>query len=170
MRDTDLNHLHPTFRELLRGLQAKLAAENIPLLLFEGARTPARQAALYAQGRTTPGKIVTRAAAWESFHQYGFAADFVFWTAAGGWSWSEPKPGMWSRYAELAKTTGLRQLSFEQPHVELPLSLADLRAGKWPDPRDTGAGWLSWLETQIEAFPDGAPPHPGVSMRPALST
>ena len=40
-------------------------------------RTFAEQAALYAQGRTAPGKIVTNAPAGLSIHNYGLAFDIV---------------------------------------------------------------------------------------------
>jgi peptidoglycan LD-endopeptidase CwlK len=41
-------------------------------------RTFAEQAALYAQGRTKPGPVVTDAAEGLSFHNYGLAIDVVF--------------------------------------------------------------------------------------------
>ena len=41
----------------------------------EVLRSAKRQDELYAQGRSKPGKIVTNAKAWESFHQYGLALD-----------------------------------------------------------------------------------------------
>lgn len=37
----------------------RLAAMRFPLLVLEGVRTQARQDQLYAQGRTTPGKVIT---------------------------------------------------------------------------------------------------------------
>lgn len=40
-------------------------------------RTNAEQDALYAQGRTKPGKIVTWAKAGQSFHNFGLAIDIV---------------------------------------------------------------------------------------------
>lgn len=40
-------------------------------------RTFAEQDALYAQGRTKPGKIVTKAKAGLSYHNYGMAIDIV---------------------------------------------------------------------------------------------
>ena len=46
--------------------------------IVEGYRSIERQNELYAQGRTTPGKIVTNAKGGESFHNYRCAVDFVF--------------------------------------------------------------------------------------------
>ena len=40
-------------------------------------RTFAEQNKLFAQGRTAPGKIVTRARGGQSYHNYGFAIDIV---------------------------------------------------------------------------------------------
>ena len=40
-------------------------------------RTFAEQNALFAQGRTAPGKIVTRARGGQSYHNYGLAIDIV---------------------------------------------------------------------------------------------
>ena len=40
-------------------------------------RTFQEQAALYAQGRTTPGPIVTNAKPGQSLHNYGLAVDFA---------------------------------------------------------------------------------------------
>ncbi len=40
-------------------------------------RTPEEQTALYAKGRTAPGRVVTWVEAWFSYHQYGLAVDIV---------------------------------------------------------------------------------------------
>ena len=160
-RDNDRSHLHPAFLSCLAKLEAMLQTEGIPLQLFEGARSPFRQAELFAQGRTagTPGRTVTKALPWMSFHQYGVAADMVFLSPAGAWSWDEPRPGLWDRYTELAAAAGLRTLSFERPHVEMPLSIGDLRNGVYPTGGDES--WRAWLDDQIELWGSrtgGVPP------------
>src|SRR5712692_1332214 len=86
VRNADLACLHPIFREKARRLLGRLAAEGIPFQLFEGLRSPERQQYLYAQGRTRPGPIVTKAQPWTSYHQYGLAGDFVLFEN-GVWSW-----------------------------------------------------------------------------------
>lgn len=43
--------------------------------ILSGTRTYAEQAAIYAQGRTTPGKIVTKAGPGSSNHNFGIAFD-----------------------------------------------------------------------------------------------
>jgi len=61
VRNVDPTCLHPVFRQKAQELLCRLAAENIPFRLFEGFRSPERQQYLYAQGRTRPGPVVTRA-------------------------------------------------------------------------------------------------------------
>jgi len=49
----------------------------IKLRITQGLRTFAEQDALYAKGRTVPGKIVTNAKGGQSYHNYGLAFDVV---------------------------------------------------------------------------------------------
>ena len=152
MRLTSTILLHPSFRERIAHVYKSLEDESIPLALYEGVRTPWRQAELYARGRTTGGgKIVTRAKAWQSFHQYGLAVDFVFEAPDGGWTWDEPVSGMWDRYHEIARAAGLEPLSSERPHVQLPWSIADLRAGRLP-PGGEDTEWERWIADQAERW------------------
>ena len=97
----------------------------------DGARTAAQQAALYAQGRTAPGLIVTAAdgtAGTKSKHQSGTAADCCF-LVAGVPTWDGP----WEEYGTAAEDEGLvwggRWKKPDRPHVELPaLPKGTLRA------------------------------------------
>lgn len=61
--------------DLIRVVQAAAKALPFDLCVVEGVRTKARQAELYAQGRTKPGKIVT----WtmQSKHILGRAVDLA---------------------------------------------------------------------------------------------
>lgn len=58
-------------------LRRELALQGIGVKILEGDRSAERQAELYAQGRSRPGAIVTRARPWESAHQWGLALDVV---------------------------------------------------------------------------------------------
>lgn len=73
-----LNKLHPkvrgTFRMFIESAETEL---GITLRISQGLRTIAEQDALYAQGRTTKGKIVTNAKGGSSYHNYGLAIDLV---------------------------------------------------------------------------------------------
>lgn len=90
-RYTSLNLLYPPFaQEMLKGI-AEANKAGIPVALFESFRSPARQEQIYAQGRSSPGKIVSNAKAYQSWHQYGIAADIALFDD-GRWSWNfDPK-------------------------------------------------------------------------------
>ena len=55
----------------------KLLGKGVRLRITYSVRTFNEQAALYAQGRTKPGKKVTNANAGQSIHNYGLAFDIV---------------------------------------------------------------------------------------------
>lgn len=67
--------LLPEVQPLARALVQKAAQTGIRIKVIGGLRTYAEQDALYAQGRTTPGKIVTHARAGHSNHNFGLAFD-----------------------------------------------------------------------------------------------
>ena len=78
-----LSTLHPKFKP--SAVQAWGEAQaamppNVQIIVVQGLRTFAESDALYAQGRTTPGEIVTKAAAGQSYHNYGLAFDFCMIT------------------------------------------------------------------------------------------
>lgn len=58
-RDRNLNHLHPDIKPLYNELLAWALARGIDARLITVWGSPAEQDALYAQGRTVPGEIVT---------------------------------------------------------------------------------------------------------------
>jgi peptidoglycan L-alanyl-D-glutamate endopeptidase CwlK len=72
--------LHPKIREEVAQIVIK-AEEKLPpkyaVRIVQGLRTFAEQDALYAQGRTKPGSIVTNAKGGQSIHNYGLAVDFA---------------------------------------------------------------------------------------------
>lgn len=139
--------LVPDCARRVEALLASLAAEGIPLAVFETARFPGRQLELYRRGRDPDGpdfgRTVTRAKPYESAHQWGCAVDLVFFVG-GKWTWDEPTPGMWWRMHVLAVHEGLTPLSFEQPHVQLAgWKLHDEEPGPLDD-----AGWMRWLRAR----------------------
>jgi hypothetical protein len=70
--------LHPLIRDTFtKFIQAAESELNITLRVTHALRTIAEQNALYAQGRTTAGKIVTNAKGGQSFHNFGLAIDVV---------------------------------------------------------------------------------------------
>jgi peptidoglycan L-alanyl-D-glutamate endopeptidase CwlK len=154
-RLTDLGTLHPLMRAFVKELLEKCHENKLPLEVYEAGRSPFRQAELYALGRTTGerGKIKTRAHAYDSFHQFGFAIDGVF-VVNGKWSWDPPSPGAWDEYTHIVESVGLRPLSSEKPHAEMALKLSDLHAGKFPPGGDES--WRNFLEREAELWGRGA--------------
>ena len=67
--DRDLEKLRPDVRAAFEKLAGLATRVGIDIMLTEGFRTPERQAFLYAQGRTAPGRIVTRAKPGRSDHE-----------------------------------------------------------------------------------------------------
>jgi len=88
-----------------------------------GLRTTRRQQALYAKGRTKPGRVVTNCDGIirKSYHQTGKAADCAFRVPRGGDPFDPKHP--WQLYGELAKKWGLRWggnfKKYDGPHVQL---------------------------------------------------
>lgn len=67
--------LQPQVRPIARALVQKAAQSGICIKIICGFRTYAEQDALYAQGRTAPGNIVTKARGGYSNHNFGIAFD-----------------------------------------------------------------------------------------------
>ena len=65
------------FQRQVRGWVNEMVTSRIEPLIYCGRRTMEEQAALYAKGRTSKGKIVTKARPGESYHNYGLAFDWV---------------------------------------------------------------------------------------------
>ena len=110
---------------------------GITIEVISGLRSWQQQAALYAQGRTKPGRIVTKARPGSSWHNYGLAIDLGLF--AGGKYLDEAAPARAERiYRELgalAVSQGLEWAgnwkSFpEGPHFQWTAGkfLAELRA------------------------------------------
>lgn len=75
---TRLELLHPKVRgDFKNFIDASEAGLNVTLRIVQGLRTIEEQNALYAQGRTKPGAIVTNAKGGSSYHNYGLAIDLV---------------------------------------------------------------------------------------------
>jgi hypothetical protein len=103
-------------KELDAAFRAKLTRTEFRP--FEGFRTPERQNTLLARG-------TTRAAGWQSSHQYGLALDFVDWDQ--GWKWNDQAD--WHFLAQTAKKHGLSvPYAWDRPHVEHPF----FREKLWP--------------------------------------
>ncbi len=121
-RDLDrLKGCDPAFVAKLTQLFEAMEARDHDLFVVEGFRSQARQVALYAQGRTTTGHIVTNCdgVATKSSHQSGLAADVAFATET---PFDNKNP--WTLLGETAEGLGLRWGGrfklVDLDHVEMP--------------------------------------------------
>lgn len=112
----------PDLADRVRRVLAAMAALGFPMTVTAGLRTTAQQQALYAQGRTVPGRVVTQAdgVTVRSKHQEGRAVDCAF-LVDGRPSWNDALP--WGTYGSCAQAVGLTWggtwRSFpDRPHVE----------------------------------------------------
>jgi peptidoglycan LD-endopeptidase CwlK len=126
-----INRLEGVHPVLVAKVTKILEAMNIlgfRMVVTAGVRTVEQQQALYAQGRTRPGNIVTYADGVEkrSNHQpyadgFGHAVDCVFLDEHGRPTWDESKP--WHLYGACAQSLGLTWGGVwkmaDKPHVEL---------------------------------------------------
>ncbi|MGG3893190.1 LysM peptidoglycan-binding domain-containing protein [Geobacillus stearothermophilus] len=132
-----LQGVHPVVVAKARQLIEEAYREGINVIITQGLRTVEEQNALYAQGRTKPGKIVTNAKGGYSYHNFGLAFDFAILNPDGSVSWNVDEK--WKRVAQIGKSLGLEwggdwKDFKDYPHFQYTfgLSLADLRAGKRP--------------------------------------
>ena len=120
---TRLDTLEPEFRVKVQALlEAVEKATGRTWGLSDGRRTISRQDALYSQGRTTKGKVVTMARGGQSPHNFGLAADLWSLTPEGDFDWGTPD-GLFRTMAEIAEGLGLvAGYNFhsihDAPHVE----------------------------------------------------
>ena len=96
--------------------------EGIYVLITDGYRSNAEQDALYAQGRTKPGKIVTNAKGGQSNHNFGIAVDFCL-TNEKGTIANYTVNSDWRRVASIAKSKGFEwggdwKGFVDNPHLE----------------------------------------------------
>lgn len=138
--------LLPVVRTATERLIQRSFAIGIPIVITQGLRTIAEQDALYAQGRSKPGKIVTNARGGYSYHNFGVAVDFVLLMPDGkAVSWDTTRDGNsdkradWLQVAEIGKSLGFAWggdwTSFKDyPHFEMTFGLttAQYRAGRRP--------------------------------------
>lgn len=125
-----LQGVHPDLVAKVKQVQNAMNMLGFTLIVTAGLRTLEEQAALYSQGRSLPGHIVTYddGILHKSNHQahedgFGHAVDCVFLDANGQPSWAETWP--WTLYGDMGKILGLTwggdwQSIVDRPHLELP--------------------------------------------------
>jgi len=99
-----------------RSFAEKMLEAKIDFIVTSTRRTQAEQDALYAQGRTAPGEIVT----WtrRSKHIEGKAFDIVIMeNGKPDWKVTNPK---WTRAGEIGESVGLEWAGRWKTHREFP--------------------------------------------------
>ena len=91
---------------------------NIDLLITSTYRDNESQDALYAQGRTIPGRVVTNAKGGQSFHNYRCAIDVVP-VVNGKPQWDGGNP-IWQTIGKLGEKSGLEWAGRWRGFRELP--------------------------------------------------
>lgn len=93
-----ISFLHPKIRSEVISLleQAELAIDsNLRIRVIQGMRSIIYQDALYAQGRTRPGAIVTKAKGGSSLHNYGLAVDLCWLLKQGDGTFKYQEKESW---------------------------------------------------------------------------
>jgi peptidoglycan L-alanyl-D-glutamate endopeptidase CwlK len=126
-----IEDLHPKVQSMAKMFIAACADAGIDVIITSTYRDFESQNALYAQGRTKPGKKVTNAKAGQSWHNYKLALDFCP-IVAGKAQWNDIHSfekcghiaeklgfvwaGRWKRFREYAhiQYTGGHNLTYFQ--------------------------------------------------------
>lgn len=99
-----LDELTPETKDKCKAFIAGCLLDGIDVIITSTYRDNESQASLYAQGRTKPGAIVTKAQAGHSFHNYRVAFDFVP-IANGKALWNDSR--LWQICGDVADKAGL---------------------------------------------------------------
>jgi len=114
-----LAEVHP---ELARRVKQLAEILSFDLVVTCGLRTWAEQDALFDQGRTQPGSIVTKAPGGHSAHNFGYAVDVAPSDGVGiDWSGKDAK---WNEILSKAPSCGLNEGAMwrtfpDEPHLYL---------------------------------------------------
>jgi peptidoglycan L-alanyl-D-glutamate endopeptidase CwlK len=130
-----LDDLIPQAKERVEHFLSLCKNEGIDLLVTSTYRDNESQQALYEQGRTTAGKVVTNAKAGDSWHNWRCAVDVVP-MVNGKPNWDGLHP-VWDQIGTLGEQAGLEWAGRWRTFKELAhfqytggLTLTDLKNGK----------------------------------------
>lgn len=125
-----LEKLHPELSKRIRDLIDTFAARGTQVEVVQGLRTFAEQDALFAQGRTKPGPVVTNARGGQSNHNYGLAADLCpFVNGKPDFTANATFVAIGAEAVKRGLEWGGNWKKFiDKPHVQLPgMSIAECR-------------------------------------------
>lgn len=130
-----IDDLHPAVQKKCLDFIHECKRQGIDVIITSTYRDGESQNALYAQGRTKPGKKVTNAKAGQSYHNWRCAYDFVP-IVNGKAQWDDLDT--FTRCGEIAESLGLEWAGRwkgsmrEMAHCQFTggLKLADFQEGK----------------------------------------
>ena len=153
MRDITL--CHPRLQTLAAELIKECEKQGLQIKIGETLRTKEEQDALYAQGRTKPGKKVTnaRGTTYSSYHQWGTAFDIY---RADGKDAFNDDDGFFSKVGAIGISLGLEwggnwKSIPDKPHFQLPdwgSSTSGIKK-KFKTPEQFKKTWPATEEKQI---------------------
>ncbi len=133
-----IDTLHPEFKVKVHDWYGACVQAGLIPYVYEGFRTLGRQAELFKMGPN-----VTRAQPGESYHNYGFAIDWVpiirHDKAQGMYQdvWKHPmEHTLYAQGQVLGLDFGLHPLSWEEPHLQ------DVRFKHWTELKEKHHGML----------------------------
>ena len=136
-----IEDLAPAVQQRAKSLVNAAKDAGVDLLITSTYRSNEEQAALYAQGRTKPGAIVTNARPGDSYHNWRCALDVVpLRNGKPVWGTTGPDGDLWRKIGELGESVGLEWAGRwkgklrEMAHFQYTggLTLAELQSGKVP--------------------------------------
>lgn len=157
MRDITL--CHPRLQKLAAELVEECSRQGLKIAIGETLRTVEEQEALYAQGRTKPGSIVTnvRGSSYSSYHQWGTAFDFYRNDGKGAYNESG---NFFGRVGLIGVALGLEwggnwKSIVDKPHFQLPDWGSSTSGIKklYPNPAEFMRTWepeesrIGWIKT-----------------------
>lgn len=120
----DITQCHPRLQALAKKLIQECANQGLKIAIDQCFRSVAEQDALYAQGRTKPGDIVTKAkgSTYSSMHQWGVAFDFYRNDGKGNYNESGD---FFTKVGQIGVSIGLEwggnwRSPVDKPHFQLP--------------------------------------------------
>lgn len=147
----DLALLHPWIRNKANELIALCKQNGITIVITQTWRTKAEQDALYAQGRTSTGNIVTNAKYPQSIHCWGRAFDFVP-LVNGKVDWNNIS--LFDKVGKLGESIGLEwggNWKFvDRPHLQMPNSDWRTLLSTYKTPEAYAKTWENAIETEEE--------------------
>ena len=113
-------------RHFLNLCEREWPGGEVDVIITNTLRTMVEQQALYDQGRSKPGKIVTWAKPGSSAHNYGLAFDFVpLRMGKPVWGTKGADLELWMRCGHIGETLGLEwggrwTKKPDMPHFQIP--------------------------------------------------